>query len=400
MNNDELQVLGTSRKINRKKKWAIAIISVIVIAFALLGALFGVLLVYDDDEEVKETTIIPGLQQAVDSLLNDKLEEINGLQGQVVVMKVQTGEILAMAGRERRFDGKYQPCQNFAYQQVPGSTMKTAALLALLETGEVKLTDEVDVKNGVWNTDEVYIMKDHNWRHGGYGKITLDEALGLSSNIGISKTVQKVFKGKELRYYELLSKMSLGQPAHIEGIEGMRPQRYSSPKDSTWASYMLLWNSIGYERLLAPIQTLTFYNAIANDGKMVKPTLYPDTVEVINPQIASKESITQIQIALEHVVSRGLGRKAGISLLPVAGKTGTAQVNVVEEENAIDEYHLSFCGYFPADEPMYSMIVSLNKLGLPASGGGMAGALFHDIVEVMIAHGMPKVIIADSTNIK
>ena len=124
-------------------------------------------------------------------------------------------------------------------------------------------------------------------------------------------------------------------------------------------------------------------------------------VEVINPQIASKESITQIQIALEHVVSRGLGRKAGISLLSVAGKTGTAQVNVVEQSDyAINEYHMSFCGYFPADAPQYSIIVSLNKQGLPASGGGMAGALFHDIVEVMIAHGMPKVIIADDDNKK
>ena len=398
MNNDELQVLGTSHKPNKRKKWVGIIIGIMVVVLILLGLWFYI--ARNDAEEVKETTIIPELQQAVDSLLNDKLEEIGGLQGQVIVMQVQTGEILAMVGRERRFDGKFQPCQNFAYQQEPGSTMKTAVLLALLETGEVKLTDEVDTGNGIWDANVNHLMKDHNWRHGGYGKITLERALEISSNIAISKTVQKVFKGKELRYYELLNKMSLGKPDYIDGIEGLRPQRYSSPKDSIWASSMLLWNSIGYERLLAPIQTLTFYNAIANDGKMVKPTLHPDTVEVINPQIASKENITQMQIALGHVVSRGLGRKAGISLLPVAGKTGTAQVNVVEEENAISEYHLSFCGYFPADAPKYSIIVSLNKQGLPASGGGMAGVLFHDIVEVMMAHGMPKVIIADDDNKK
>lgn len=395
--NDEVQILGTSRKASWKKKLAIAIISIIVIVFTLLGAWLCALIVFEEDEEVKETTIIPELQQAVDSLLNNKLEEIGGLQGQVIVMEVKTGKILAMVGRERRFDGKFQPCRNFGYQQEPGSTMKTATLMALLETGEVKLTDEVETGNGVWAIDEEKKMKDHNWRHGGYGKITLEHALEISSDIGISKTVQKVFKGKELRYYELLDNMSFGQPAQIDGIEELKPQIYSSPKDSIWASRWMLWNSIGYERLMAPIQILAFYNAIANNGKMVKPTLHPtDTIEVINPQIASKESISQMQMALVRVVTHGLGKKAGSYLMWVAGMTGTAQVNIAEAENAIEEYHLSFCGYFPADAPRFSIMVSLNKLARPASGGGMSEVLFHDIMEWMIAHDMPHVIIVDN----
>jgi cell division protein FtsI (penicillin-binding protein 3) len=144
---------------------------------------------------------------------------------------------------------------------------------------------------------------------------------------------------------------------------------------------------------------LTFYNAIANDGKMVKPTLKTGEIEILNPQIASKDNIKKMQVILEHVVSQGLGRKAGTPILRVAGKTGTSQVNEYDYYNEVGtplvEYQLAFCGYFPADAPKYSMIVSMNKLGLPASGGGMAGALFHEISEWMITHDMPSVLMID-----
>jgi cell division protein FtsI (penicillin-binding protein 3) len=140
---------------------------------------------------------------------------------------------------------------------------------------------------------------------------------------------------------------------------------------------------------------LTFYNAIANDGKMVKPMLKTGEIEIINPQIASKSNIKMMQTILEHVVSQGLGKKAGSPILRVAGKTGTSIVNENNNNNesgeALDEYQVAFCGYFPADKPKYSMIVSMNKLGLPASGGGMAGVLFHSIMEWMISHGMPEI---------
>ena len=144
---------------------------------------------------------------------------------------------------------------------------------------------------------------------------------------------------------------------------------------------------------------LTFYNAIANDGRMVKPTLKTGEIEIINPQIASKDNIKKMQVILEHVVSQGLGRKAGTPILRVAGKTGTSQVNEYDYFNEVGtplaEYQLAFCGYFPAEAPKYSIIVSINKLGLPASGGGMAGVVFHDIVEWMLCHDMPTVLIVD-----
>ena len=395
MREDDFQILGTDAKRQKRHRWIKILLTVIgVVALVVITELSFRYLVLGVGESKEEavTTIDPVLQHSVDSLLNNKLEEINGVQGQVIVMEVQSGEILAMAGRERRFDGKFQPCCNFAYQQVPGATMKTAALLALLETGKVSLTDVVDTENGIWEVDDQY-MNDHNWRRGGYGEVTLGRALEVSSNIGISKTVRKVFKGRETEFFELLDKMSFGKPDSIKGVEGLCPMLFSSPKDSSWASRQLLWNSIGYERKMAPIQMLTFYNAIANDGKMVKPTLQKGHTEVLNEQIAKKENIAEIQHALYNVVYRGLGRLAGSSLVPVAGKTGTALTDSRFEDEGITEFHVSFCGYFPADAPKYSIIVSMNKYGLPASGGGMAGTLFHDIIEWMVAHGMPDVVV-------
>ena len=389
MNNDELQVLGTENRKSNNWKWIVAIACVVLTIVCYL--------IYNRCSSTGNTlpmsqegsTISPALQHAADSLLNDKLTEINGLQGQVIIMNVQTGEILAMAGRERNFEGKFQPCQNFAYQQELGALTMTVSLLVGLESGKAHLSDVVDTGNGVWQIDDDRIMKDHNWRRGGYGEVTLDRALGVSSNIGISKTIWSLFKGHEQDYFNKLDSMSFGQLNSIEGIEGLRPSVYSSPKDSDWLNKDILWSAIGYNRKIAPIQMLTFYNAIANNGKMVKPTLVPGTAEVVNEQIAKKENIALMQQTLEHVVSQGLGHKAGSAKILVAGKTGTSQVNeYYEGDNAVSEYQVAFCGFFPANKPKYSMIVSLNKIGLPASGGGMAGDAFHNIVEWMIDNGM------------
>ena len=389
MNNDELQVLGTENRKSNNWKWIVAIACVVLTIVCYL--------IYNRCSSTGNTlpmsqegsTISPALQHAADSLLNDKLTEINGLQGQVIIMNVQTGEILAMAGRERNFEGKFQPCQNFAYQQELGALTMTVSLLVGLESGKAHLSDVVDTGNGVWQIDDDRIMKDHNWRRGGYGEVTLDRALGVSSNIGISKTIWSLFKGHEQDYFNKLDSMSFGQPNSIEGIKGLRPSVYSSPKDSDWVNKDILWSAIGYNRKIAPIQMLAFYNAIANNGKMVKPTFVPGTAEVVNEQIAKKENIALMQQTLEHVVSQGLGHKAGSAKILVAGKTGTSQVNeYYEGDNAVSEYQVAFCGFFPANKPKYSMIVSLNKIGLPASGGGMAGDAFHNIVEWMIDNGM------------
>ena len=389
-NTDELQVLGSETK-QKSWKWIAVVVSVILLAIACL--LYNRCSSTDCSLPMTQegSTISPALQYVADSLLQDKLKEINGLQGQVIIMNVQTGEILAMVGRERDYEGEFQPCKNFAYQQEQGSLMKTVSLLVALETGKVTLDDVVDTKDGVWIIDDDRTLRDHNWRRGGYGMMTLERAMEVSSNIGISKTIWNLFKGHEQDYFNKIDSMNYGQPDSIVGIENLSPTSYHTPKDSDWINKDIIWSSIGYNRKMAPIQMLTFYNAIANNGKMVKPTLQPGITKVINEQIASKKNIESIQQALEHVVSQGLGKLAGSKLIKVAGKTGTTQVGeYYEGENTVSEYHLAFCGYYPADKPKYSMIVSLNKLGLPASGGAMAGEAFHNIVEWMIDNEMIK----------
>ena len=391
--------LGSPQK---RKKLTLLIVVMISVFALMIGARFYWEHSPQQPEKIKTgkkmgaPTIVPKLQAAVDSMLRDELEMIDGLQGQAIVMKVQTGEILAMIGLKRDFDKKYQPCNNFSYQQELGSLMMTPSLLALLEVG-VDTGYVVHTGTGVIPVDEERVMKDHNWHRGGYGDINLSRALEVSSNIGIGQTVAKTFRNNQQQFFDLLDRMSFGQPESIDGIEGLTANRYTSPKDSDWLNRRIWWSAIGYERLIAPIQMLTFYNAIANDGKMVKPTLKTGEIEISNPQIASKANIKKMQVVLEHVVSQGLGRKAGTPLLRVAGKTGTSQVGEYDfgKDTYVNEYQLAFCGYFPADAPRYSIIVSMNKLGLPASGGGMAGVVFHNIVEWMIAHGMPPVLYLD-----
>jgi cell division protein FtsI (penicillin-binding protein 3) len=316
-NTDELQVLGSDTK-QISWKWIAVVVSVILLAIAcLLYNRFG-----STDRSLPMTqegsTISPALQYVADSLLQDKLKEINGLQGQVIIMNVQTGEILAMVGRERDYEGEFQPCKNFAYQQEQGSLMKTVSLLVALETGKVTLDDVVDTKDGVWIIDDDRTLRDHNWRRGGYGLMTLERALEVSSNIGISKTIWNLFKGHEQDYFNKLDSMNYGQPDSIVGIENLSPTSYHTPKDSDWVNKDIIWSSIGYNRKMAAIQMLTFYNAIANNGKMVKPTLQPGITKVINEQIASRKNIESIQQALEHVVSQGLGKLAGSKRIKVA----------------------------------------------------------------------------------
>ncbi|MBQ9675208.1 MAG: penicillin-binding protein [Bacteroidaceae bacterium] len=385
-----MQVLGRRTRSRNHIKWYVLILSIIALIVAALLLWNYKPGVEGPDGRAKiGSTIDEDLRRLATGVLNKKLTELNGLQGQVIVMEVETGAIKAMVGLERKYDGSYRPCNNFGYWQEPGQTISTAVMLALLETGEVKLSDEVDVDNGVWALDELNTIRDHNWNRGGYGVINMEHILEVSSNVGISKMVNKVFMGKEQEFFDMLDKMSYGKPDIIEGFPPMRPSSHTSPNDSTWTRKLLLWNAFGYDRTITPIQTLTFYNAIANGGKMVKPTLREGETEVINEQIASKENISEIQKALFHVVTEGLAKPAGTHLVEVAGKMGDAQVKSLydSQDSEATEYHVSFCGYFPAFAPQYSIIISLNKMGLPYSGGLMAGSVFHVIVEWMVQHG-------------
>ena len=321
------------------------------------------------------TTIDSTLQVKATSILENKLTELNALSGQVIIMKVQTGHIKAMVGLERKDGANYLPCENFS-QAHESALMHPISILAALETRKVKLSDMVDVGNGIYSIQDRE-LKDHNWHRGGYGEISIKQGLASSSNIAVYKTMEKAFGNNAQAYFNLLNNMSYGKPDSIAGIANLKPAYFVTPKDSGWSDTAFAWFCIGYNQTITPIQTLTFYNAIANSGKMVQPQLYKNSTTVINPQIATQANIDSLKQALEYVVTDGLGQPAKSDKTQVAGETGTIQL----EDGS---YIVECCGYFPANAPQYSIIVSIHKKELPASGGLMAGDVFRQIVNHMI----------------
>ena len=323
------------------------------------------------------STIDSILQVNATSTLEEKLSEINAQSGQVIVMEVQTGQIKALVGLTKKDSTNYQPCENFSIWQSTG-LMHPISLLAALETGKVKLSDKVDTGNGIYQVHGRE-LKDHNWHRGGYGELTVQEGLATSSNIAIYKTMEKAFGNNPQSYFDLLANMSYGKPDSITGIANLKPAHIVTPKDNNWAKSDFAWSSIGYNQQISPIQILTFYNAIANDGKMIQPQLYKDSVVVINPQIASRVSIDSLKKALVFNITDGLGQPAKSDKVLVAGMQGTSSLST-NEDSTKGMYAVEFCGYFPTDNPKYSIIVSINKTGLPASGGLMAGDVFRKII--------------------
>ena len=315
------------------------------------------------------STIDSILQVNATSTLEEKLSEINAQSGQVIVMEVQTGQIKALVGLTKKDSTNYQPCENFSIWQSTG-LMHPISLLAALETGKVKLSDKVDTGNGIYQV-QGRELKDHNWHRGGYGEITAQEGLAASSNIAIYKTMEKAFGDNPQTLFDLLANMSYGKPDSINGIASLQPYKITEKN--------ITWNCIGYEQLISPIQVLTFYNAIANNGKMIQPQLYKDSVVVINPQIASRASIDSLKLALAFNITDGLGHPAKSDKVLVAGMQGTSSLST-NEDSTKGMYAVEFCGYFPTDNPKYSIIVSINKTGLPASGGLMAGDVFRKII--------------------
>lgn len=324
------------------------------------------------------STIDSILQVNVTSLLENKLSELDALSGQAIVMEVQSGQIKALVGLTKKDSTNYQSCENFSVWQSTG-LMHPISLLVALETGKVKLSDKVDTGNGIYQVHGRE-LKDHNWHRGGYGELTVQEGLAVGSNIAIYKTMEKAFGNNPQAYFNLLANMSYGKPDSITGIANLKPAHIVTPKDNNWAKSDFAWSSIGYNQQISPIQILTFYNAIANNGKMIQPQLYKDSVVVITPQIASKASIDSLKKALVFNITDGLGQPAKSDKVLVAGTQGTSSLST-NEDSTKDMYAVEFCGYFPTDNPKYSIIVSINKTGLPASGGLMAGNVFKKIVD-------------------
>ena len=244
-------------------------------------------------EDKQISTIDSTLQVKATSILENKLIELNALSGQTIIMEVQTGHIKAMVGLERKDSADYQSCENFS-QTHESALIQPISILAALETGKVKLSDTVDVGNGIYSIQDRE-LKDHNWHRSGYGEISIKQGLASSSNIAVYKTMEKAFRDDAQAYFNLIDRMSYGKPDCIAGIANLKPAYFVTPKDSGWSDTAFAWFCIGYNQTITPIQTLTFYNAIANSGKMVQPQLYKDSTTVINPQIASQANIDSLK---------------------------------------------------------------------------------------------------------
>ena len=355
------------------------------------------------------TTIDVGIQDLAERALVQELKDpdVHGDVGVAIVMEVATGDIKAIVNMEKCGDGEYRERKNHAVSDLmePGSVFKTASIMVALDDGVVDTTARVETAGGVW---PMYgrEMRDHNWRRGGYGMLTLPQTLMVSSNIGVSRIIDDHYRNCPEKYVEGIHRLGLADDLKLP-IAGSSPAKIRMPKKDkrgkqyvNWSKTTLPWMSIGYETQVPPISTVTFYNAIANNGKMMRPRLVKAVMKdgevikefppvVMRSSICKSKTLGEIQTILEHVVSQGLGKRAGSPSFKVAGKTGTAQVaKGGGYKMGTVHYLLSFAGYFPADAPRYSCIVCIQKSGLPASGGGMSGKVFHDIAEGIMAQSL------------
>ena len=355
------------------------------------------------------TTIDVGMQDLAERALVDELKEINGEMGVAILMEVKTGDVKAIVNMTRGLDGNYYEMVNNAisYRCEPGSVFKVASFLVALDDGVIDTTMTIPTGCGVMEMHG-RPMKDHNWRRGGYGTINVARALEVSSNIGVSYLIDKYYGHNPKKFVEGLYRIGIHEDLKLP-LVGYHtpmirmPDTKTTDRSKYWSKTTLPWMSIGYETQIAPINTVAFYNAIANNGKMMQPRFVKQLMKngevirefepvVLKERIAKPQTIKTMQTILEHVVSQGLGKKAGSKSFKVAGKTGTAQVadQFGSYHSGVTRYWLSFAGFFPADNPRYTCIVCLKKSGLPASGGGMSGVVFHHIAEGVMAQSLKR----------
>lgn len=336
------------------------------------------------------TSIDINIQDVAESALETQLRISGAQSGCAVLMEVQTGLIKAIANLTLQADGSYSETYNYALGAAtePGSTFKLASVICLLEDSHISLSDTVDIEGGIKKFHD-RTMRDS--KTGLYNRITIAKAFEKSSNVGISKLVNQ-FYGKDPKVFvDRIRKMKLNQALNTD-IPGEGKPMIKYPTDASWSGVTLPWMSIGYESLMTPLQMLTFYNAVANNGTMVKPRFvkaikrhaqvekeFP--TEVIEAKICSDATIKAVQELMEGVVERGSATNLRHAAYKIAGKTGTAQVatGAGGYKNGKVTYQASFVGYFPADQPQYSCIVVVNNPGGAYYGNVVAGPVFKEI---------------------
>ncbi|MFY0591420.1 penicillin-binding protein [Roseivirga sp.] len=343
------------------------------------------------------TTIDVNLQDVAESALLRAVSNLNAAYGTVVLMEVKTGEIKAISNLKRTSKGTYAENLNFAVAENndPGSTFKLASMLALLEAGKVELTDSVDTGKGALKFSD-RTMRDH--KTGGYGMLTVEDVFVKSSNVGTAKLVDEHFGDTPQEYVDIIKNTGFGKPLDFQLI-GEGVPYIKDADDKSWSNVTLPWMSIGYEMQLTPLQTLTLYNAVANDGKMIQPILVKSikrggkTIEtfeskVLNKKIASDKTLAGLRKMLEGVVERGTAKNIKNDVYKIAGKTGTAQ-KLINGRYTWQKYYASFAGYFPSEEPLYSCIVVIDSPdGMNRFGGDVSAPVFKEIADMIYAKNL------------
>ncbi|GAA5039882.1 penicillin-binding protein [Marivirga lumbricoides] len=340
-----------------------------------------------------QTTIDINLQDVAESALLKHLIQHDADMGCVVVMEVATGEIKAISNLKKLKSGDYGEVYNYAVGshglREPGSTMKLASYIALFEEKNLKLSDTIQTGDGELKFYKETV-RDH--KPGGYGTITIKEAFEKSSNIAIAKMVDETFQKNPQRYLDYLNNMGLTKPLGFQMVGEGKPK---IPPLNQWSGITLPWMAYGYGLELTPLQILTLYNAVANNGKMIRPLLVKsinkvdkevNTFEtnVISSQICSKETLKKIRVLLEGVVENGTASNINNANYKIAGKTGTAQS--LKDGRYIRQYYTSFAGYFPAENPKYSAIVVMdNPKGYRQYGSDVAAPVFKEIADKIYA---------------
>ncbi len=344
------------------------------------------------------TTINVDMQDVAEGALQKALNHHDADWGTVVLMEVASGHVKAIANLKNN-EGVFDEYYNHAIAEhsEPGSTFKLASILAGLEDGFYKLSDSVDTEDGTYKFYNE-IMRDS--KKGGYGKITIGDAFVVSSNVGISKTIDRYYRKQPNSFIDRIYKMGLCDPLNLE-LPYPNSLLVKRPGGLGWSGVTLPWMSIGYSLQITPIHMLAFYNAVANEGVMVMPLFTMKTLKdgkvlsknnkrIINPAICSKASIDEIKPYLIDVVDRGTAKLISNTNYKIAGKTGTTLLAYGDKnQQEVKKYQASFVGYFPANNPKYSCIVVVNNPKQNGFyGGNVAAPVFKEVSDKIFASDM------------
>ncbi|MBN1926100.1 MAG: PASTA domain-containing protein [Prolixibacteraceae bacterium] len=343
------------------------------------------------------TTIDIYLQDVVENLLKEQLIRSEAEYGAAILMEVETGKIRAIANLGRQGDN-YNEIYNYAIGHEgctePGSTFKLVSLMVALDEGVVDTSDVFDIEDGKWKVYDK-IIYDSDYGHGEHGELTVKEIFERSSNVGVAKVIESSYGSREKEFIDRIYNLGLNNPLDL-GFQGEAKPYIKYPTDKNWWGTSLEWISHGYEIELSPLQILTFYNALANNGKMMKP-MFVEAIshngkhektfrpEVLKGSICSNETLRKLRDMLEGVVENGTARGLKTSKYSFAGKTGTAKIFDKEHGYSSRRYRASFVGYFPAEKPKYSCMVVISEPKGAYYGGSVAGPVFRKIADCVYA---------------